>query len=111
MQDRGEVYAISMSYSRKRHPQAPCKCLLGPVVGMLTPSEVAQPARRTVNSSRPLRLVWEQRCSPFLEPVALEAESALPPGNRGAACNQWIALPLKGGDEAVGIALAQSKGR
>src|ERR1700751_490904 len=111
MQGRGDEYAIAMADPGERDAKAPGKRLLGSIVWVLTPSKVAQPAGGAMNPSRSLGLVGEQRRRPFLHPVAIEQESALTPGNRGASRDQRIRLPLPGGNEPVDVTFTQSKRR
>src|SRR3974377_389749 len=111
MQHRSDKYAIRMADPGKWHPQTPGEGVFGTVVGVLAPGNIAQPAGRAMNSSRTVGLGSEQRRRPLSESVAIEAEAALPAGDRRADRDQRIRLPLPGRNEAVGIALTQPKRR
>src|SRR6266478_845731 len=110
MQSRGDIYPVGVGDAGERHRQAPGESLLGAIVGVLAPGDVAEPADGPMKPPRRLREIGEQRRRPFLQSTALEAEAALAPADLHTGCNQWIRHSFSGRNKTVRVAFAQSEG-
>ena len=89
--------------------QASDEGLLGAVIGVLAPRQIAEPACGPMPTPRRVREVAKERRGPLLQQIAVEAKPALAPANDHIAGDQRIRDPLLCRNEPIGVALAQPK--
>src|ERR1700756_3055398 len=103
--------AVGMGAARKRHGQTAGKSLLGSVIGVLAPCQIAEPTDGPMTASRVFRKVGKQWSCPLLQVVAVEPKAALAPADRPVGSDQRIRYLILGWNMTIGIAFAQSQRR
>src|SRR5437764_768244 len=104
MQGGRDENPIRVSAAGKRQCQASDESLLGAVVGVLAPRQIAEPAGGPMTTSNLLGEIAKERRRPLLQQIAIETKSALAPTDDHIAGDQRIRNPLLCRDEPICIA-------
>src|SRR6185312_16890731 len=106
----GKVCAAMVIDAGHRHVEHAAQRLLGAIVGMLMPRDVAEQRRGAAEAALLLVLIGEERRGPGEQLVAVGAEAAVQRGRIGAAGDERVGTLLVAAEQAVEMPLAQAEG-
>src|SRR5207248_2464285 len=109
MQGGRDENPIRVGAGGKWQRQASDKGLLGAVIGVLAPRQIAEPACGPMTTLNCFREVAKERRRPSLQQVAIEAKPALAPADDHIPGDQRISDPLLGRNHPIRIAFPQPK--
>ena len=90
MQSGSNEDPVRVSAAGKRQRQASNKGLLGAVVGVLAPGQIAEPGCGSMTALSRFGEVGKERRRPLLQPVTVEAKTALAPADGDVAGDQRV---------------------
>src|SRR5690348_17347526 len=111
MQDCCDKDAVGMGAARKRHRQTAGKGLLGTVIGVLAPRQIAEPAGGPMTTPLLFREVGKERRCPLLQPVAIKPKTALTSADCHVGSDQRIRYLVLERNMAIGVAFTQPQSR